>query len=593
MNMPPKKAMPMYLVMSPEQFFAEKITERQEFSNLVNDKFYPKLHEMFAYISYNLERMFHNQAVLWIGGSRAWDSNMNCFFPDKTLNPLEATAIKPGNFDVFVMSNNKNNIPAIIEMVYIAFDKLYGWLESTFVDDYQFDAEFKGINPERKKLEENRVCTQFMPCHSLSIAMESRVRKRKKVEANMIKTAKLLVYIEIYNIEHMNIPLFTKKLLAESCKMKQVYVLNPVGLLFFAEFIVVPRKEKGMPIDLYRYNLIKRLIKEGGENLDNVYINLFKTYNTLFDETDKYDKNFAADMLYMAFKNSDSFIQDLDSQIIEKFRPFINTLLLDIHNVVHTNNPDLFLAIVGGDSMRRYKYDITVTNDIDAKLFIPEKLKGKSFEKEIVEMLIYRMTYLVAFLSANIGKIFKDNISGSFNGIKWQIKLAIPDVHQFRLRFLEESNAFPVNLFSIDYNYRIVFFVDDRIYVKKIDLAFLDVVLNYYNPKKTNIKDIVNLRRPGLVPIASRKYLLDDIETNYSHRDLALKRYWTDKVGKDLQRYNDLREKNKSTPFDVINKDFAAYMGTTSQAHADYIARFTAKITENHRKQKYKHHLKY
>ena len=58
----------------------------------------------------------------------------------------------------------------------------------------------------------------------------------------------------------------------------------------------------------------------------------------------------------------------IEKWFISKFRPAINSCILEINADLEKFNVKLFIS--GGDAMRRYKNDISFTKDIDTKLYI-------------------------------------------------------------------------------------------------------------------------------------------------------------------------------------------------------------------------------
>ena len=70
-------------------------------------------------------------------------------------------------------------------------------------------------------------------------------------------------------------------------------------------------------------------------------------------------------------------INQMEINIIETLRRYINRTIININNELRELNPELGLFVAGGDALRRYKNDISVTKDIDCKIYLPKVLLTK------------------------------------------------------------------------------------------------------------------------------------------------------------------------------------------------------------------------
>jgi hypothetical protein len=127
------------------------------------------------------------------------------------------------------------------------------------------------------------------------------------------------------------------------------------------------------------------------------------------------------------------------------------------------------------------------------------------------------------------------------------------DSLQFRLRFIEQNASLGVDLLSIDFRSSVVvdMVLDGNAtsFPMFVDVPFLDLVI------QSNVgKSFAETRghsKSEVVPVASLKFLLKDLERTYTKAPLAAARYWNNKNSKDEARYKKLRDIQRESEHDA------------------------------------------
>jgi hypothetical protein len=209
--------------------------------------------------------------------------------------------------------------------------------------------------------------------------------------------------------------------------------------------------------------------------------------------------------------------------------------------------------------MRRYDDGITVTKDIDTKLYITGAeinagLSKDDFKKHIVDLIVKHIVKLRNYMQENLASILsehsmlKKHITYAENDYKFEFTLLTSDDKnndQVRTREILKNENFPVDLYSIDYRAKLTVSSikkDDKKHVsetKNFDISLLDIVL------QDNAEDIFSPEYctdfDG-IPVASLDFLLKDFKTTYSIDDRALARISSSKYLKDISRHKQLMD---------------------------------------------------
>ena len=335
--------------------------------------------------------------------------------------------------------------------------------------------------------------------------------------------------------------------------------LNLFGLYIFLQLgikkIFVP---KGYNIFKIREIIFDKLVLFGGYRTPTLK-KIVEQYNATFINTTLFDNFFYTDLqkIYaLSYEPIATIINQMEINIIETLRCYINKTMININKAVRELKPEIGLFVVGGDALRRYKNDISVTKDIDCKIYLPKKLLTKDLIDEINSIIISELLTLVCYLIENSDKIFTEVISvheTELYKIDYELINDDPNIKNFRYRQIFK-NPFPVDLYSLDYRCKINVEVKDNInpdmntkFFYNYDIAFLDVVLEILDVASTYYND--NAILSNEIPISKLEFLLRDLKNTYNSDTSSLLRFIGGKITKDYVRYNALLELIKKNKF--------------------------------------------
>jgi hypothetical protein len=617
----------------PEHVFHSAIKNRETFSSFV-EKVAPiimkRLIETRLYIT--KEKLEH---ISWIGGSRSWKHWYDIQPRKPSLTQLEKIAITPGNFDIFFACNSLQNVRDISCILY---DTIHNILDDfskdeSIVNQYFLQVQKYGFNINNKgcffddpqRGESFPGYSYLVTIHDRSSMMRSQTRTAPNFEG------KLLMYFEVFHFPNVALSEFSRLLIFDS--IHNYHFLNEFGILLFNQMIDVARKDKGLPVDILRHVLLMRHVRETTirplyphfteiqldamiyKELSDVYTHLFGKDRTLYDENIlhsiklKYVRNRSS--------NINKLIDDFDKWIIMTLRPYVNALIakIDQHlastSIATPSSPEQpFIFVVGGDAMRRYKYDISETKDIDVKLYVPSKMyKTKAKMEQLHNHIIKYASILTQFLIHHKRTILKSNapfgVNDLENGITVQIQQLSKSANnnQFRLRRIDAHQEFPIDLYSIDYRCKLNIMIDGKKNLLNYDIPILDIVIerNETGKQKSDLVQYFN----GL-PIANMQFLLDDIHATYLSKNKYLMRIWNNKQNKDRKRYTVLKTlfKNKNDTnvatsteqeleeLGAISQDAVGELNRPQEDHQiDYYQAFLFQIASDKKWHKVKHKL--
>lgn len=335
--------------------------------------------------------------------------------------------------------------------------------------------------------------------------------------------------------------------------------LNLFGLYIFLQLgikkIFVP---KGYNIFKIREIIFDKLVLFGDYRTPTLK-KIIEQYYATFINTTLFDNFFYTDLqkIYaLSYEPISSIINQMEINIIETLRRYINRTMININKEVRELNPEIGLFVVGGDALRRYKNDISVTKDIDCKIYVPKVLLTKDLIDGINSIIISELLKLVSYLIENSDKIFTEVISvheTELYKIDYELINEDPNIKNFRYRQIYK-NPFPVDLYSLDYRCKINVEVKDNInpamntkFFYNYDIAFLDVVLEILDIARTFYNDNVILSNG--IPISKLEFLLSDLKNTYNSDTSSLLRFIGGKITKDYVRYNTLLELIKENKF--------------------------------------------
>lgn len=563
--------LPKYMKNSDEEFYSDAIEKRNKFSVFSEKYLKNDINKILNYIYEFIEKNYKDQIVFWVGGSRSWSIyNKN----PEHLSNIQNASIVPGNFDIFILTNNKQAHKEVICLFIEILNKYKIRFNSnqTLNEHYKLRSQYGNILLKDNECTvdyplEKGTCVLF-PCQSLMMSIKS-INKEKTEEFPFIDKYKLIVYLESYYVENININLFKQDFITT---IHNINYLSIDGLLLFTEFIKTPRKDKGLNVDSIRKKLLTNNFDKN--TLYEKYKNVLVNYINIFKDSKEYSNYIVGDLVQNMLSSINKDIKnDVTTYFINIIRPYTNTFVKHMNSIIDKNfSTNAFLVMVGGDAMRRYDYDITTTSDFDVKIYVNwmlnkeggvvtrSKVKNNNVQKKLYETLIKNMSKLTVFLNNNKNNIFLQSTYKYHDSddLKVNFKL-IENGNQFRLRYIENSKSFPVNLFSIDYKtiVRTQILINNEFHSIDffISIPFLDFVVQNNDDMKTK-KDVV-AEKPisDILPIASLKFIIDDLKKIYTIKSLASSRYWNEKRNKDNIRYKLLQLKYNNKEYDYNPKN--------------------------------------
>lgn len=505
-----------------------------------------------------------NSSVTFVAGSRAWEQYFSKQCQDnltlEELSPLENNSILPGNYDIFCICTDKTQIDDIYKKFCICIDKIMEKLNdnknisSTYSLTYVSNVG-KEVNEENKqKIPSHKFYAKhlekycpidtgfsdegcvFPACKAMHLELtfdpvNTKTRKTKESSFN----EKVILYFEVIYLEESTALDIINKDLISQCVTDMKY-LNLTGLYLFAELIL--KRSKEYDVDLYRKRILEKLLVRYHIDPEKIYLKIIKLYKLLFTSRTDYKLKLGVLLKNFLELKTPDIINQFSANITEAFRPFINSFVIQVDNILADKSTS-YIFITGGDAYRRYLDEIKRTNDIDTKV-IYNKTKDKPV---LIDSLTYHLSELIAALYKNKVSILKHlehTQDLSEDNMKLQVQFkpiyskedGQTSTGQFRLRFIEKDN---LTLFSIDYRSKI----NIKLSVGELniditlnhDLPILDLVLSKSDMKYSFAVEISN----GL-PVASSKYLQKDLRDIYAEINQNLKLRFH-KSSKDRQRF--------------------------------------------------------
>lgn len=325
--------------------------------------------------------------------------------------------------------------------------------------------------------------------------------------------------------------------------------LNLYGLYIFLQLskkkIFIPKGYNVFKIRDIIYDKIILLDEYKTNALKDISDRYYATFNGthLFDLTmyNEFRKLYA-----LSINDISAIINEMEITIIEKIRPYINNTIKNINDLLNDFNENLGIFIAGGDALRRYKNDISVTKDIDSKIYVPQSLATHDNIKKIHKIIKEELIILVCFLIENNHILMSDiktEFIDRFYNIKFILFNSDDNIKNYRFRQILK-NPFPVDLYSLDYKCKINISIDDNEnpdyktqFSYDYDIAFIDIVLEILNSSfDINFYKNNAIYSNGL-PISRLEFLLDDLKNTYNSDTSSLLRFIGGKIDKDYIRY--------------------------------------------------------
>jgi hypothetical protein len=271
------------------------------------------------------------------------------------------------------------------------------------------------------------------------------------------------------------------------------------------------------------------------------------------------------------------FKEKIESDVIELFRPYINKTIFNINDELSKMEFYMIDAdrteteksrgeekltgifILGGDALRRYKYNASKTKDIDAKIYIPIKIpysnndrenidSGYHNEEKIFRCITSNLIKLLSYLENNKKVLFEGlqkpetahkEISagrGNDNNVIIDVDFITEDPNFVNFKFRKSGKPyFPADLYSIDYKCLFKITLREKVITIPIEIAFIDIVVKQEGRK---IYNKFSVFAENKLPLARLEFLLSDLLNTYNENDLSLLRFFAGKSDKDYSRLN-------------------------------------------------------
>jgi len=325
-----------------------------------------------------------------------------------------------------------------------------------------------------------------------------------------------------------------------------------------------------------RDNIIKKMDSQISEDVKrNKLEQITWAYNDIFYRTVFYKEKAFIKLLdkFLKTTNIGSFMNNLEIEIIEKFRPFINACILNINvelqSVPEFNN-DIGIYIAGGDAIRRYKNDVTQTKDIDTKIYIPKKYHENNAYLELIVRIIYSnviklYTYFLIYKDSVLGQQNKQRIEKYSSSLfDYEVKIDLYNlidkkISNFKFRQLYKKPSFPVDLFSLDYKAETSFTITKKDTLEVVSLpfnfeiSFLDIVVEMLDTNESYYKKYSIFSNN--LPISTLEFLIEDLTKTYNSIKSSSFRFLSGKIEKDHTRYDTLLKIKNNIEYPVINTD--------------------------------------
>lgn len=546
-----------------------------------------------------------------IGGSKAWYKLLEeHYLTEGLMSDYEKSAIHNTSFDLHTYIN-----VIIKEITYINIIK-------------ELEEEIKN-----KIIEINSPSPSPSPSQPPSI-----IFKFAKIDLDNNSTVfKIVFTCEEKEYELVNIYLYnTNKIKPDTDKIDLIDLkvkedtenyLNIYGLYIYNYISKNSRKPIKNDYDIYKVreeiyekyilNAIsdKIILNNKLNNKLNILYGILYYYKRNFKNYTLYDKYFIKNINKKIFNETENlkiFENILKYYFIERFRPYINYTIKSINSDLNSRGLSLFA--VGGDCCRRYKNNLSKTEDIDAKLYLNED----KFE-EVQKIIVRKLNELVAYLIVNKDTIINkdeliiylnskdydkdyiqiddnNNLVFSYYDIDKQLKYELtyylndPTSTFFKFRHIFRSK-FPVDLYASDFQIKcksLIYKIDENRNLGKIlhqdneltfDMAYLDISVDIIKDISTSedsskiIRINPNEILSNNLPIARLLFLITDLINTYNNDESSIMRLINGKNKKDYLRFLNLVKILKSNLFTELNIDNKLILNETDFSKIKFLTK--------------------
>lgn len=504
-------------------------------------------------------------AASWIGGGKAWlNWKNNNSIP---VSEDDEIAFTPANYDMFTMVNNAEQAKNILCKVFSDLVKLFKNAYKTEKGNRSrlFFGKHKAVlswSPNIKTPNDNEFVFDFENEWTWEECMTKDFDDPHELtgilgyngyELWLDADGKNLFYYAVFVCPNVNILDFANTYLMRDSDGTIYW--NPNGL-YMSQIMTSPqvREEriasKGFDVDKKRFKYLPpEVIKDAPALYKNVFYhsrntnNFYKGYH--FEEL--WLNSLSADQNEISKK----IIKNTDILITAYFRSSLNAILVVLNFILERMFTGAYCFILGGDSMRRYNYDISPTNDIDMKIYYKDPSQFSQIESIVKGVLAISTEYLIQ----NINRILPETFPNK-HGIN--LINTDPNRVQFRPRYSRSMGETVINLHSIDYRYFIQMPLGDGTTIENYhSLAILDITINedsrgkLRNTRSIGVRAVTMDNQHFLDPamtqgllmnIASKEWLLSDLTYVYTNKELANRRQVGGKMDKDIRRFKELKK---------------------------------------------------
>lgn len=575
---------------STEEFFDRAVEKRVDFVTFLQTT---GIHDLMKSYIASLKLASPN----WLGGSQSW-AHWERNLPKKdSLTRLQKASLLAGNADFFAAHNTVEGCQQIIQQLYpvaVAIrDECNRMLSNR---GYNVRINKFGFSKHQSRefhFDDTPMSYELFPSYVITLTVHAKVLPNTTIQTRSMKEAVYepvphdgadIAYFEVFHMPQIDLKKFSEAYLQFEPNESITY-LSPLGLITFALLIGVSRLDKGFDIDTQRkLAFFASLVSSSKEETYNTVLD---TYRKIFGKSNIYDELFVdklnIETLGLYSPEMSAMLEVFEEWLVEKLRPSINSFIVDMNKrIMEETNDKAFMFIAGGDAMRRYKNSITVTKDIDTKVYVDNTRKRlstttTSLEKKVATIIETCMSKLIYYLGTHKPRVFgiqnmiqfhmKQPQNGVMAGIEYYT--SSPKNMQFRLRRIRKNPSIPVTLYSLDYRGYVQGTLNGKPFVFKHEVPILDVVIEE-NKKHLPRSDVV-YDSTNEIPVASLKFLLNDLKNTYETHPLAILRAWRNKKQKDLQRFRKLRNIYKGQDEKTTSRGSASDLDVIDPVYSDFI----------------------
>ena len=347
--------------------------------------------------------------------------------------------------------------------------------------------------------------------------------------------------------------------------LEGLYILNKImqQKIFIQRDRYNPYKIRNFIFEKFIFRLYEDQSKQKFEKMWYISDIFEKTFERLNIVKEFINDKMKRDILEL-HEELNEFKETIESNVIKILRPYINKTILTINDElnemkfkmndiikpksrkIEKPEPQTGIFILGGDAMRRYKYDASKTKDIDAKIYMPITISfGNDDQIKIFRCITSNLIKLLVYLENNKKTLFQSLLATSHKEIgENDNKITIdidfidndPENVNFKFRKTGKPN-FPTDLYSIDY--KCIFKVNymTKTILIPVEIAFIDIVFKQEGQRYYNNLSVFAENK---LPLAKLEFLLSDLLNTYNENDLSLLRFFAGKSDKDYDRLNTL-----------------------------------------------------